>query len=55
MLLHAKHDAEYYNDVILVADNSDIINICLAFSMNIQCHLYMQSSTEIDTYIGLHL
>ena len=47
MLLHAKHAAEYYNDVILVADDTDILIICLAFSTNIQCHLYMQCGTKV--------
>ena len=50
MLLHAKHAAEYqtYNDVVLVADATDIFIISLAFSTNIQCHLYMQSGTKVQ-------
>ena len=49
LLLHAKHAAEYqtYNDV-LVEDATDIFIISLAFSTNIQCHLYMQSGTKVQ-------
>ena len=50
MLLHAKHAAEYqtYIDVVLVEDGTDIFIISLAFSTNIQCHLYMQSGTKVQ-------
>ena len=46
MLLHAKHAAEYYNDVNFVADDTEILTICLAFSTNIPCHLYIQSGIK---------
>ena len=53
MLLHAKHAAEYYNDVNLVADDTEILIICLAFSTNIPCDLYMQSGTKFwQRYTG---
>ena len=41
MLLHALHAANAgYNAVVITADDTDVLILCLGFSNNIQCSLH---------------
>ena len=46
MLLHAKQAAADYTSVIIVADDTDVLILCLAFNPQISCNLYVRRGTK---------
>lgn len=54
VILHAKHAAAYMSSVIIVADDTDIILLCLAFQHEIDCELFVKCGTATRTrYIDI--
>uniref|UniRef100_H3AH91 Uncharacterized protein n=1 Tax=Latimeria chalumnae TaxID=7897 RepID=H3AH91_LATCH len=46
ILLHAKHAAADYKSIV-VADDTDVLVLCLAFNQYIDCNMYIRCSTNI--------
>lgn len=47
LLLHAHHAAESgYKSVLLIAEDTDVMILCLAFSRNIDCQMHMRCGTK---------
>ena len=46
MLLHAKQAAADYTSVIIVADDTDVLILCMAFNQQISCNLYVRRGTK---------
>ena len=54
MILHTKHAAPKFKSVILVADDTDILILSLAFSSEIACNIFMKCGTKTRTrYISI--
>ena len=55
LLLHARHASDDgYNSIIINAEDTDVMILCLGFSMQISCPLYQKCGTENRTrYIDI--
>ena len=54
IILHAKHAAPPMSSIIIVAEDADIIILCLAFQQDIGCDLYVKCGTATRTrYINI--
>lgn len=51
LLLHAKHAAVDYDSIIIVADDTDLLVLSMAFQDRIDCNLYMECGTRTKTRI----
>ena len=52
LLLHEIHDdVEGYNSVIIGADNTDVLVLCMAFQCHINCDLYVKCGASTRTRI----
>lgn len=49
MLLHANHAAAQYDSVIIVADDTDVMILSVAFQHHIGCKLYIKCGTQTRT------
>ena len=50
MLVHALHAAEYgYKAVVITAEDTDVLVLCLGFNKNIPCPIYQKCGTQNRT------
>ena len=55
MLLHAKHAALTSSSVIIVADDTDVFILCLAFCNQIECRMFLKCGTKSrERYIDVN-
>ena len=53
VLLHAKHASVNVASVIIVAEDTDIMILCLAFHDKIDCKIYVKCGTSHKQYISI--
>lgn len=54
VIFHAKHAAPHVSSIIMVAEDTDIMLLCLAFHRDIECSMYVKCGTATRTrYISI--
>ncbi|XP_068232399.1 uncharacterized protein [Palaemon carinicauda] len=54
VIFHAKHAAPHVSSIIMIAEDTDIILLCLAFHKEIDCSVYVKCGTATRTrYISI--
>ena len=54
VILHAKHAAPHVSSIVMVAEDTDILLLCLAFHRDIDCNMYVKGGTATRTrYISI--
>lgn len=46
VIFHAKHAAPKVSSIIIVAEDTDIILLCLAFQKDMNCSMYVKCGTR---------